>query len=199
MIPPSWLRGMFQAGWPAPFGLFAGLCGLLMLGASWYVETQAQLLPATTELRSGNASPAANTGMPFSRPDAVFAPAQSTHLDDLALLFSVAKDKGVGIGPIEYRVETNTGSPLQTRTLELRVNEDYPKLKSFIAEVLQAMPNVSLQEIRIDRKDAAAVQGQVTLKLAFVYQAAANSTPAVPGNARTQPSINASGEGKNLP
>jgi len=84
---------------------------------------------------------------------------------------------------VEYRQTSNPSLQVLVRTLDIRIHEDYPRLKGFVADLLGNMPHVSLQEIRVERKDAAVTQGQVLLKLSFVYQA--SGIPAV--TARTTP------------
>lgn len=167
-------HSLTQAGWPALVGLLAAACGLAMLMMAWHYDRE------TTRIRldeapnsTGERSPA---GMrQFARAtEATFTiPDDGSHIDDLGRLFKLAKAKGVQIGTVEYRQEQNVSLQILVRTLDIRIHEDYPKLKSFVADLLAAIPHASLQEIRVERKDAATPQGQILLKLAFVYRVAA--------------------------
>ena len=60
-------------------------------------------------------------------------------------------------------------------------------LKEFLASVLNAMPHAAVQELRIERKDGAAVKHQVFLKLALVYSPRADYAQAVRPTARRTP------------
>lgn len=190
-----------EADWPVLAGLCAGLCGLLMLGASWYLQRQNHQPLAAAPAALSDQAPdrrAAKLSPPSS--EAAFAaPAASTHLDDLALLFRLAKVQGVKIGTIEYRSETSTALPVLVRTLDLRINEDYPRLKAFVAELLSSMPHVALQEIRVERKDASALQEQIMLKLSFAYQTATKSAAVAPGRNRIRNPDAPAGDRATLP
>lgn len=174
------LTGLLRlAGWPTLGGLLAAVCGLAVLVAAWNFDQQARRLnspEASSQLGTPGNSHASRQ---FARAtEAIFTvPEDSTHLDDLNRLFKLAKTKGIQIGTVEYRQEHNPSLQVLIRTLDMRIHEDYPKLKGFVAELLSAMPHASLQEIRVDRKDATSLQGQMLLKLAFVYRAP--GTPSV--------------------
>jgi hypothetical protein len=64
------------------------------------------------------------------------------------------------------------GDEYLVRTVEIRLNDDYPNIKKFISHFLDKVPNASLQEIRIERNDAQSLQATTLLKLAFVYRKA---------------------------
>lgn len=168
------LHLLAKAGWPTLVGLLAAACGLAMLAAAWHFDQQAHHLrsPEGSPLLGESAFPAG--ARQFARAtEAIFTvPDDSSHIDDLSWLFKLAKAKGVHIGTVEYHQEQSPSLQVLVRTLDVRVHEDYPKLKSFLAEVLGSMPHATLQEIRVDRKDAGTLRGQVLLKLAFVYRVA---------------------------
>lgn len=177
-----------QVHWPVLVGLCAGMCGLLMLGAAWYLQRLSHRPPATTPPALLNQVPGqqASKLLPPLLEISFEAPAPNTHLDDLARLFKLAREQGVKIGTIEHRLESHTTLPLLIRTLDLRLSESYPKLKIFVAELLSTMPHVSLQEIRVERKDATAMQKQIMLKLFFVYQTPAKSSSVAAVQYRTR-------------
>lgn len=174
----SSLTGLIrQAGWPALGGLLAAVIGLAMLSAAWHYDQQARHLRTPSDTAQQGASGDATGSRQFARAtEAIFTvPEDSTHIDDLNRLFKLAKAKGVLIGTVEYRQTPNPSLQVLVRTLDIRIHEDYPKLKGLVAELLGSMPHASLQEIRVERKDAATAQGQILLKLAFVYRAPAAS------------------------
>ncbi len=174
-----------QAGWPTLAGLLAFVAGLAVLLAAWQYEQQARRLNAPeTSARTGVPGETGQARQFARATESIFTiPEDKTHIDDLDRLFKLAKAKGVQIGTVEYRQTSNPSLQVLVRTLDIRIHEDYPRLKGFVADLLGNMPHVSLQEIRVERKDAAVTQGQVLLKLSFVYQA--SGIPAV--TARTTP------------
>lgn len=177
------LHRLAQAGWPTLVGLLAAACGVAMLAAAWHYDLQARRL-RSPEAVLGEPNNPADTRQFARATEALFTvPEDSSHIDDLSRLFKLAKAKGVHIGTVEYRQEQSPSLQVLVRTLDIRIHEDYPKLKGFVAELLGAMPHVSLQEIRVDRKDAVTLQGQVLLKLAFVYQVSGTT----PTPIKTQP------------
>lgn len=168
-----------RAGWPVLAGLLAFFIGLALLLGAWQVKQETRHLgastPPSTTVDAGYVEPQRQ----FARAtEAVFTiPEDKTHLDDLDKLFKLAKSKGVQIGTVEYRQSPNPALQALVRTLDIRMVEDYPRLKGFVAELLSSMPHVSLQEIRVERKDSSATHGQVLLKLSFVYRASVVSSP----------------------
>jgi len=77
----------------------------------------------------------------------------------------------------DYRDADATALSLDTRLVDLRINENYGTLKEFLASVLNAMPHAAVQELRIERKDGTTVKHQVFLKLALVYSPRAAQAP----------------------
>jgi hypothetical protein len=186
LLAPHRLRnamvGLFrQIGWPPLLGLLAIMTGLALLLAAWQVHQQTRHLHHASDATPSAGTSDATQGRQFARAtEAIFTiPEDRTHIDDLDRLFKLAKSKGVQIGTVEYRQTPSPSLQALVRTLDVRIHEDYPRLKGFVAELLGSMPHVSLQEIRVERKDATVTQGQVLLKLSFVYRASGTSITAV--------------------
>jgi hypothetical protein len=157
------LRGI---GWPVLCGMGLLLVGALLLGLSQQLRLQKNKLQL--ELRQAQKTspkPAAHQarGVP------VVFPSSSDYTADLAQIFDIAKSQGIVLASGDYRDADPTALGLDTRLVDLRINENYGKLKEFLASVLNAMPHAAVQELRIERKDGAAVKHQVFLKLALVY------------------------------
>ena len=167
-----WVRSLAGTGWPALAGFGAVMVGVLMLGAAAYFQWQAsQLMASSTQAISGRGlATRTSTQLPAADGSLLQAPAYGTHLEDVGKLFKLAKEKGVNIGTIEYRSETSAALPILIRTLDLRINEEYPKFKAFVAELLSSMPHVFLQEIQVEQGNANSTKEQIMLKLSFVYQ-----------------------------
>lgn len=171
-------RSATAAGWPVLAGLGALVLGLLMLGGTAILYRQAhQLIESMPQVAPTASDPVATNA---SSPVAAFMsqmPPVSTHLDDVGFLFKLAKERSVSIGPISYRTQAGSPLPVVMRMLDLRVEEEYPKLKAFVAELLRQMPHLYLEEIRVEQGSAATSKAQFTLKLSFVYQS--SPAPAV--------------------
>lgn len=174
MLRPSAVaRLVTHIGWPTVLGLLATLGGVAMLGTAWHYRGQVRELTEPGTVVAADNSRQPSTTRQFARAtEATFiVPQDNSHLDDLKYLFKLAKAKGINIDTVEYHQEPDLALQVVVRTMDVRVHEDYPKLKGFVAELLASMPHAALQEIRVDRKDARTPQGQVLLKLAFVYRA----------------------------
>lgn len=180
--PSAIVRLVAFVGWPTVVGLLAALGGITMLGATWHYRVQVRELTEPGNVAAAESAHRPSTTRQFARAtEATFiVPLDSTHVDDLKYLFKLAKAKGVNIDTVEYRQEHDQTLQVLVRTMDIRVHEDYPKLKGFVAELLAAMPHAALQEIQLDRKDARTPQGQVLLKLAFVYRAEIPPRPSQP-------------------
>jgi hypothetical protein len=164
-------RGLAAAGWPVLAGLAAFVIGLLILASAAYLHRQAKKLVestahvAATQESPGTPSPGATGAEAFASQ----LPLLATHLDDVGLMLQLAKGQGVNVGPITYRSEVNAALPVVLRQAELHVDEEYPKVKAFIAELLRKMPHVYLEEVRVEQA-ATPSKVQATLKLSFAYQ-----------------------------
>jgi hypothetical protein len=167
-------RIVTAAGWPVLAGLIAVILGFGMLAAAALFNREAAalagsgfLLPATRHRQQG--SQVGSDQALFQIPD------YRTHLDDVSLLFRIAKQKDVSIGPINYRSEASVAMPVVMRQLDFHVQAEYPKLKAFVAELLRRMPNLYLQEIQVDQLSGGS-KVQATLKLSLVYEAPPDRT-----------------------
>ncbi len=169
--------GWGRTAWPVVGGSLAFVAGLLMLAcAALFYRQAGQLLEPATQPGVGRD---VSTGRPAASGDSAFlVPAYATQLDDVNLLFRIATDQSVTLGPIEYRSEPGSSLPVVVRELDLRLNEEYPKLKVFLAELLKQMPHLYVREIQVELGTGAAAKVRTTLKLSMVYQApAAKNSP----------------------
>jgi hypothetical protein len=168
----NWLRAGRKAGWPEVTGGLAFLAGLLMLAASaliaWQVGQPGSTADAPASRPRSTPLPAAQPG---ARDDSLLdAPRYSTHLDDVALIFALAAQRGIALGQVDYRTDAQSSLPVMLRIMDLRLAEDYPAFKPFVADLLARLPHLFLQEIRIDRGNSENTKAQVTLKLVLVYR-----------------------------
>jgi hypothetical protein len=168
------LRGI---GWPVLCGMGLLLVGALLLGLSQQLRLQKNRLQL--ELRQAQKA-APKPAAPQARGVPVVFPPSSDYTADLAQIFDIAKSQGIVLASGDYRDADPTALGLDTRLVDLRINENYGKLKEFLASVLNAMPHAAVQELRIERKDGAAVKHQVFLKLTLVYSPRPAGVQAVP-------------------
>ena len=170
-------------GWPVLCGLGLLLVGALLLGLSQQLRLQKNTLQL--ELRQaqkpGPKAASAVRGVP------VIFPPSSDYTADLAQIFDIAKSQGIVLASGDYRDADPTALGLDTRLVDLRINENYGTLKEFLASVLNAMPHAAVQELRIERKDGTTVKHQVFLKLALVYSPRTAPAQGTQATARKMP------------
>lgn len=97
-------------------------------------------------------------------------PALTQSSDDLDRVFALAKRSKVNLLKGEYQLkpEPNTALVAYTATFPIRVQ--YATLKAFTADVLEAMPHVSMDELRMSRNDAGADALDSVVRFTFVYR-----------------------------
>lgn len=180
------LEPLRALGWPVLCGIGLVLVGALLLGLSHQLRLQKnQLQLELRQAQKTSPRPAANAtrGVP------VIFPSSSDYTADLAQIFDIAKSQGIVLASGDYRDADPTALGLDTRLVDLRLNENYGTLKEFLASVLNAMPHAAVQELRIERKDGTAVKHQVFLKLALVYAPRAEQAQGARPAARKPPAI----------
>jgi len=155
--------------WP----LVTCLLLVLVAGALQWTSFALKQKSLALEQQSAAAPTAgASQGLPDMEADLVASlPDQGSYTRDLASFFKIANDSAMELGAIDYRVEENPKLPyLINRSMEFRLNDEYPKVKAFLSRVLQKLPHVSLQEIRIEKKDVLTAQGAVQVRLVLLYR-----------------------------
>lgn len=166
----GWLRALRRAGWPVALGLVAVVAGLVMLAASLVLASPAGRPAAEPETRTASLRGSSPATTRAASDDGFNAPRDETHLDDVAAIFAIAAEHGIALGAVDYRTEAQTSLPVLVRTLDIRLAEDYPKFKPFVADLLARIPHLYLREIRIDRGNVETSRAQITLKLSLVYR-----------------------------
>lgn len=160
---------VLRLGWPAVLAFVLLLAAFAALAGAWYAHTL--MLETNRSIAAMQRAqkkvvrnlPASNEPLPMAPPDALF-------LDDLRAIFALAKKFGVSLGVVEYKTERSDKLPLTMRTIELKVKEDYPKIKGFLSQLLADLPFASLQEIRVERTDGLAAEGTLLIRLMLVYK-----------------------------
>lgn len=89
---------------------------------------------------------------------------------DLDQVFAFAKRRNVVLAKGEYQLKAEPNTSLVTYTAVFPVRNEYVVLKSFAADVLGALPHVSLDELRMTRNDATSGSLDSVVRLTFVYR-----------------------------
>lgn len=160
-----------RLGWPALLSCFLLLGALASLASAWFAHAQMVGVRNTTAAMQRTQQsivrnqPASSDPLPIAPPDAQY-------LEDLKALFVMAKGSGIGLGVIEYKTERHDKLPLTLRSIDLKLKDDYPKVKSFLSQTLATFAHASLQEVRIERADGMALQGTLLIRLGMIYKSA---------------------------
>lgn len=162
---------ILRLGWPAVLSCVLILAAGACLAGAWFANHQGHEVKRAIVVlqRTQKATPARQT---TSNDPLPAAPQDSQYLGDLKAILTLAKTSGISLGVVEYKTEHNEKLPLTLRTIELKIREDYPKVKAFLSQVLTDFPYGSLQEIRVERADGLAAQGTLLIRLMLVYKTA---------------------------
>jgi Tfp pilus assembly protein PilO len=89
---------------------------------------------------------------------------------DVGALLATAKRSKLVVDRADYTVESVSGAPLTRLHANLPVTGSYSDVRKFIAEVLNAMPNATLESLQLERPDTQAAQLQATLRIVLFYR-----------------------------
>lgn len=97
-------------------------------------------------------------------------PPLSQNPEDLRRMFESASHHKVRLPRGEYLFKNEANTPLMTVTVTLPLSADYASTKAFSAEVLEKVPNASLDELRLSRETAGNQVLESQLRFSFVYR-----------------------------
>jgi hypothetical protein len=89
---------------------------------------------------------------------------------DLEKVFATAKRRNVALLKGEYQLKHDPNGSLVFYTAAFPVRNEYGALKDFTADVLEALPHVSLDELRMARTDAGSSVLDAVVRFTFVYR-----------------------------
>jgi hypothetical protein len=89
---------------------------------------------------------------------------------DLEAIFAAAAQRKVMLPKGEYQLKVDPNSPLTTYTATFPIRSDYATLKDFSADVLTAMPHVSMDEFHMSRDGAASTSLDAVLRFTLFYR-----------------------------
>ncbi len=154
----AWRLAMESFGWQGVIGIG------LMLGALYVFATMVAPMEARLEdTRAEAARPRNATGVPTTQATRVADPAtQLSELygafpgDDalpglLAKLNEIGRAHGVALQQADYRANEDRGRQIGQYRISVPSVTTYPQLKGFLADVLATLPNVSLDQLSLQR------------------------------------------------
>lgn len=89
---------------------------------------------------------------------------------DLEQVFAAAAQRKVTLPKGDYLLKAEPNSPLVAFTATFPVRNEYGALKAFTADVLTALPHVSMDELRMTRSDAGSGTLDSVVRFTFVYR-----------------------------
>jgi len=175
-ISRLWWRARRRLGLPGLLGLLL-LLPALGLGM-WLpaLNRQADDLrgelaaQVTASTRAGTASPRVRSGREQAVQFAATFPALSQSASDLGEVFAIAQRRHLAMPKGDYQLKSEPNAPLVAYTLTLPVSQDYATIKGFVADVLEALPHVALDELRLSRPNAGTAELEALVRLTFVYR-----------------------------
>ena len=99
-------------------------------------------------------------------------PALSQNAADVAQVFAAAQLRHVQLPKGEYQLKAEPGAPFITYTATFPVHGDYDALKGFSADVLNTLPHVSMDELRLSRDSAGTTTLDAVVRFTFFYRSA---------------------------
>jgi hypothetical protein len=97
-------------------------------------------------------------------------PQLSQSATDLEQVFAAAKQHNVSLLKGDYQLKAEPNTPLVAFTATFPVRNEYAALKAFTADVLTALPHVSLDELRMARADAGTGVLDSVVRFTFIYR-----------------------------
>lgn len=164
-----------QHGWPAAAGLM-----LIVSAISWQLfgapalKTQTiALRTQQVELRKQLAKQSKPQETSRSRLDALYAslPVASGALVAVKTIHQAAAANGVKLTHGEYRLARDTGTPLLRYQITLPARASYPQLRAWLAEVMNVLPSVALDEINFRRDDVGNPSVESRMRLTLFLRA----------------------------
>lgn len=98
-------------------------------------------------------------------------PPLSQSASDLEQVFAAAEARKITLLKGDYQFKAEPGAPLVSITATFPVRKEYGAVKGFTADVLTALPHVSMDELRMARPDAGSGVLESVIRFTFVYRA----------------------------
>ncbi len=89
---------------------------------------------------------------------------------DLAEVFAIAQQRKVTLLKGEYQLKAEPNTSLVSYSVTLPMRHEYGALKGFAADVLEALPHASMDELRMARPDAGSSLLDSVVRFTFTYR-----------------------------
>ena len=171
-----WMRLVRTLGYPGLAGL-ALLVPALAL-AAWLPRLQRDSMDATAALaikaraaaRRLQASPRALSDGDVTREFVASFPLLEQNAADLDAILVAASHHHVALLKGEYQLKVDPSAPFMTYTATFPIRDNYATLKDFSADVLTALPHVSMDELRMTRDAAGSASLDAIVRFTFFYR-----------------------------
>jgi len=97
-------------------------------------------------------------------------PPFSQNSENLNQIFMSAKHFNIQLPRGDYQIKRDATAPLVIVTATFPLSADYAAIKEFTADVLLAVPNASMDELRMSRSTAGINVLESVVRFSFVYQ-----------------------------
>lgn len=87
----------------------------------------------------------------------------------LRTLHEVTESHQLFMGKVDYKLSDVGGTPLKRYAVSYSLVTDYPSLRVYLAEVLQALPNAALEDIELERFSEGAQMLEARLGLVLYF------------------------------
>ena len=94
-----------------------------------------------------------------------FFPAEKTSPHWLGLMVEIANKKGLSLNHGEYAIVRDTTGELRRLRITLPVQGTYPQIRQYLAELIEQIPSMSLENVQFERKDIMDTDLQAKVKL----------------------------------
>lgn len=174
-----WQAALRRASWPlhrrlGRFGPLAVLVlALALAGAAWHamrrpaIDASIQKLELQArELRQLRPRLDPATALQTLRA----LPPMRQHPADLRTVFEVADAHRIDLASGEYQMRSLSESSLVTVSATFPLSAGYPEVKAFTRSLLERLPHVALDDLRLERSHIGSRELQVRVRLTFHYQ-----------------------------
>jgi len=162
MFAAGLMRIAHQAGWPALVGgmLIAASLAIVLSATAPAREQIASLDQQRRQLRAPLRSKGAEPVSAQTQLRNFYAafPARSTLPDALMTLHRIATHNGLHDTRADYRDTPEAGTPLVRVKIEIPVTGSYASIRTWIAELLKALPSLTLDGLELRRADVGKAQ-----------------------------------------
>lgn len=171
-----WHRTLRYAGPLGITGVALLMAALLLASAIPSLQRQGQALRMAVAAQSSTPLPDAvrlARRVPVNEQVVEFVaafPLLSQSPGDLDAVFQSARRHNVQLPRGEYQLKQDASAPLWIYTATFAVRTNYGAVKNFTADVLEALPNASMDELRMNRSASGSTELESVIRFSLVYR-----------------------------